>query len=98
MIQILIGNMEYHVNDLPIKLNRANAPLFKMRKYVSLKILLRSKYFATFDSYLSYCCLAWAQNCSTTQQITILQKKLLELLILGQGIPIPVPSSNKAPS
>ena len=45
-------------------MNRANALLFKMRKYVSLKIL-RSIYFAIFDSYLSYCCLVWAQNCST---------------------------------
>ena len=34
----------------------ANAVLFKMRKYVSLKIL-RSIYFAIFDFYLSYCCL-----------------------------------------
>ena len=24
---------QYHVNDFPIKLNRANALLFKMRKY-----------------------------------------------------------------
>ena len=61
---------EYHVNDLSIKLNRANALLFKMRKYVSLKIL-RSIYFAIFDSYLSYCCLVWTQNCSTIQQIVI---------------------------
>ena len=30
---------QYHVNDLSIKLNRENALLFKMRKYVSLKIL-----------------------------------------------------------
>ena len=55
---------QYHVNDLSIKLNRANALLFKMRKYVSLKIL-RSIYFAIFDSNLSYCCLVWAQNRST---------------------------------
>ena len=57
---------QYHVNDLPIKLNSANPLLFKMRKYVSLRIL-RSIYFTTFDSYLSYCCLGWAQNCSTIQ-------------------------------
>ena len=88
-------NWEHHVNDLSIKLNRANALLFKMRKYVSLKIL-RSIYFAIFDSYLSYCCLDWAQNSSTIQRIVILQKKLLELLIFNQGIPIPVPSSTKA--
>ena len=30
---------QYHVNDLSIKLNGANGLLFKMRKYVSLKIL-----------------------------------------------------------
>ena len=64
---------QYHVNDFSIKLNRANALLFKMRKYVSLEIL-RSIYFPIFDSYLSYCCLAWAQNCITIQRIIILQK------------------------
>ena len=74
---------QYHVNDLSIKVNRANALLFKMRKYVSLKIL-RSIYFAIIDCYLSYCCLAWAQNCSTFQLIIILQKRLLELLIFNQ--------------
>ena len=31
-------NWQYHVNDLSIKLNRANALLFKMRKYFILKI------------------------------------------------------------
>ena len=36
---------KYHVDDLSIKSNRANALLFKLRKYVSLKIL-RSIYFA----------------------------------------------------
>ena len=47
---------QYHVNDLSIKLSRANALLFKMRKYVSLRIL-RCIYFAIFDSCLPYCCL-----------------------------------------
>ena len=69
----------------------------KMRKYVSLKIV-RSIYFASFDSYLPYCCLVWAQNCSTTQRIVILQKELSELLTFNQTIPITVPTSNKAPS
>ena len=49
-------NWEHHVNDLSINLNRASALLFKMRKYISLKIL-RSIYFAIFNSYLFYCCL-----------------------------------------
>ena len=67
-------NKKNHVNDLSTKLNRASALLFKMRKYVSLKIL-RSIYFAIFDSYLSYCCLVWAQNRSTIRRIVILSKK-----------------------
>ena len=70
---------QHHVNDLSIKLNRANALLFKMIKYVSLKIL-RSIYFAIFYSYLSYCCLVWAQNFSTIQQILILQKKAVRII------------------
>ena len=37
-------NWKYHVNDISIKLNRANALLFNMKKYVSLK-KLRSIYF-----------------------------------------------------
>ena len=65
--------------DLSIKLNRANVLLFIMRKYVSLKIL-RSIYFAIFDSYLSYCCLVWAQNCSTIQRIIVLQEKAVRII------------------
>ena len=30
---------QYHIDDLSIKLNRGNVFLFKMRKYVSFKIL-----------------------------------------------------------
>ena len=41
-----------NVNDLFMKLYRANVPLFKMRKYVNFKTL-RLIYFAIFDSYLS---------------------------------------------
>ena len=72
---------QYHINDLSIKLNRDNVLLFKMRKYVSLKIL-RSIHFAIFDSYLSYCCLIWAQNCRTITQIIILQKKAIRIINL----------------
>ena len=70
---------KYHVNNLSIKLNSSNALLFKMRKYFSLKIL-RSIYFAIFDSFLFYCCLVWAQNCSTIQRIVILQKKVVRII------------------
>ena len=70
---------QHHVNDLSINLNRANALLFKIKKYVSLKII-RSVYFAICDSYLSYCCLVWAQNSSTIQRIIILQKKAVRII------------------
>ena len=70
---------QYHVNDLSIKLNRANALLFKMRKYVSLKII-RSIYFAIFDSH----CLVWCQNCSTIQRIIILHKKAIRIINFQQ--------------
>ena len=70
---------QHHVNGLSTKLNRANALLFKMRTNVSLKIL-RSIYFAIFDSYLSYCCLVWAQNFSTIQRILILQRKAVRII------------------
>ena len=64
---------QHHINDLSFKLNRANALLFRIRKYVSLKIL-RSIYFAICDSYLPYCCLVWAQNFSTIQRIVFYKK------------------------
>ena len=57
---------------------RGNALLFKMRKFVSLKIL-RFIYFAIFDSYLSYRCLFWAWNFSTIQHILI-QKKAVRII------------------
>ena len=70
---------QYHINDLSVKMNRANTLLLKMRKYVSCKIL-RSIYFAIFDSYLSYYCLVWARNCSTIQRIVTLQKKAIRII------------------
>ena len=70
---------QHHINDLSIKLNRANALLFKIRKYVSLKIL-RSIYFAIFDSHLSYYCLVWAQNFSSIKRILILKKNAVRII------------------
>ena len=67
---------QYHVNDLSIKLNRANALLFKMREYASFKIL-RFINSAILDSYLSYCSLILAQNCSN---ILILRKKAVKIM------------------
>ena len=70
---------QHHVNDFSFKLNRAKALLFKIRKYVIPKIL-RSIYFAIFDSHLSYCCLVWVQNFSSIKRILILQKKAVRII------------------
>ena len=64
-----------------------------MRKYVSIK-LLRSIYFAFFDSYLSYCRLVWAKNCTFIQRIVILQKKAIRIINLQPRISRTVPYSN----
>ena len=64
-------NWHHHINDLAAKLNRANALLFKIRNYVNQKVL-RSIYFAIFDSHLNYANLIWAQNSNAIQQIIIL--------------------------
>ena len=70
---------QYHVNDLSMKWNRVNSFLFKMRKYVCLKIL-RSIYFAILNCYLSCSCFFWDQNCSTIQRIVILQKMAVRII------------------
>ena len=54
-----------YVNDFSMQLNKANALLIKMRKYVSFKTK-RSIDFFIFQSYLSYCSFFWAWNCSTS--------------------------------
>ena len=57
-----------------VKLNRANALLFKIRKFVDDKTL-RSIYFAIFESNLNYCSLVWAHNYNVINGLVILQKK-----------------------
>ena len=74
-----------YVNNLSTKLNRVNALLFKMREYVSLKIL-RSIYFVIFDFYLSES-EHYSTNCDC--------EKKLEFLIFNQVFPMPVPNPNK---
>ena len=69
------------LNDLSVKLTIANALLFKIRKYVSPKIL-RSISFAIFESHLFYCSIVWAQNFRTIQWIAILQKKAVRIINL----------------
>ena len=53
------GNLSWksHIDYLSVKPNRANALLFKIRNFVDSSVL-RTLYFAIFESHLNYCCLA----------------------------------------
>ena len=66
---------QHHVNDLSIKLNRANALLFKIRKYVSPKIL-RSIYFAIYDRYRKF-----SITVNVVQLWNKIQKQLKSILL-----------------
>ena len=60
------------------KINGAIALLSEIRDLAN-SFLLRTIYFAIFESYLNYCSIVWSQ-------IVILQKKLLELLTFSHVI------------
>ena len=71
---------EYHINQLSIKLSRANGILSKLRHYVPLNSLLQV-YYAIFHSYLFYGCAIWGQASENLKDtIRILQKKCLRTI------------------
>ena len=43
-------------------------------------MLIRSIYFATFESNLHYCSLVWAQNYNAINRLVILQKRALRIM------------------
>ena len=77
MIQTLLGSIKLII--FPLNWIKSMLSFSKWGKNVSLKTL-RSIYFAIFDSYLSYCCLVWAQNFRTIQQMLILWKKAARII------------------
>ena len=52
---------KYHLENLKLKLNRANCLLSKIRYFVKFP-LLRTIYYAIFDTHLKYGCQIWGQN------------------------------------
>ena len=68
-----------HIYDIAIKLNRANALLFKIRNDLN-KHILRITFFAIFDSHKNYVNLIWGQNIRALNKIIILQKKAFRIL------------------
>ena len=51
-------NWKQHIHGIAIKLNSANALLFTIRNYIN-KHILRTIYFAIFDSHINYANLIW---------------------------------------
>ena len=69
-------NWKQQIHNIAIKLNRANALLYTIRNFVNRHIL-RTIYFAIFDTHLNYANLIWGQNLNAVSRIVILQKKAL---------------------
>ena len=68
-----------HIDHVALKLNKANAMLYKIRDFVSQN-LLNTIYYALFESHLNYACTVWGQNIHSTNRLFILQKKALRTL------------------
>ena len=64
-------NWNSHVNASATKLNRANAMLYKVRYFVNANIL-KSIYYALFESHINYACIIWEQNINTINRLYIL--------------------------
>ena len=65
-----------HINDIAIKLNRANAMLFKVSEFVNTKIL-KSIYYVIFDCHSNT---VWGQNRNSMNRLIMLQKKALRIM------------------
>ena len=77
-------NQRQQINHTKIKLNRADALLYKMKASVSSGTL-KSIYFAIFGTHLNYAnllfsFLAWAQITNALQRTFILQRKALRAI------------------
>ena len=72
-------NWKHHVSDIAIKLNRANAVLFKIRNFVNVKTL-KTIYYTIFDSRINYANVIWAQNSNAINRVPVLQKKVLTII------------------
>ena len=74
-------NLKNHVNATASKLNRTNAMPYKVNDFVIANIL-KSIYYALFESHVNYPCIKWGQNISTINRLYILQKRVLKTINL----------------
>ena len=66
-------NLNWHqqINNVAVKLNRANAMLSQVRHFVDKKFL-KLIHHAIFEPHLFYFCLVWAQNNNSIKRLYIL--------------------------
>ena len=72
-------NWQDHINNIAIKLNKANAMLYKVRQFVNEKTLI-SIYHAIFDSHLDCASIVWGQTKSSINRVFTTQKKVIRTL------------------
>ena len=54
-------NWRAHINDIALKLIKANAMLYKVRDFADARVL-KSIYYALFELHIHYTCIIWGQN------------------------------------
>ena len=64
--------MKDHINEIAVKLNRANAFLFKIRNFAN--IISTTIYFGIFDTHINYTDLVWVKNSNAMSRILTLKK------------------------
>ena len=74
-------NWEDHINNIAIKLNTANAILYKVRQFVNERTLI-SIYHSLFDSHINYASVVWSQAKSSMNRVFIIQRKALRTIYL----------------
>ena len=72
-------NWQDHVKNIAIKLNKANAMLYKVRQFVNEKTLI-SIYHVIFDSHLNYAFIGWCQAKSSITRVFTIQKNVIRTI------------------
>ena len=67
------------INDVALKLNKANAMLSKIRRALDIKTL-RAVYYALFESHLYSALRLWAQNTNSVKRLHLLWRKSLRII------------------
>ena len=67
------------MNNVAVKINRANAMLFKIRYFGNFNTF-KLIYHAISESHLNYLLPVWAQNANSIKRLFVLKKKSLRII------------------